>query len=176
MIRFIIKRLLSVIPVLIIVVTLVFFLMRIIPGDPATLMLGDDAAPEDILAFREMMGLNDPILTQYINYIKDILTGDWGDSLYYKTPVFDNIIKRMEPTILLMLYSTFLSVSIGIPFGIIAAKRRNSLADYSLTTISIFGTSIPVFWLGIMMIYLFGVKMMWFPVQGYIPIEKDGLW
>ena len=106
MIRFIIKRLLSVIPVLIIVVTLVFFLMRIIPGDPATLMLGDDAAPEDILAFREMMGLNDPILTQYINYIKDILTGDWGDSLYYKTPVFDNIIKRMEPTILLMLYST----------------------------------------------------------------------
>lgn len=164
------------IPVLIIVVTLVFFLMRIIPGDPATLMLGDDAAPEDILAFREMMGLNDPILTQYINYIKDILTGDWGDSLYYKTPVFDNIIKRMEPTILLMLYSTFLSVSIGIPFGIIAAKRRNSLADYSLTTISIFGTSIPVFWLGIMMIYLFGVKMMWFPVQGYIPIEKDGLW
>ena len=84
--------------------------------------------------------------------------------------------KRMEPTILLMLYSTFLSVSIGIPFGIIAAKRRNSLADYSLTTISIFGTSIPVFWLGIMMIYLFGVKMMWFPVQGYIPIEKDGLW
>jgi len=176
LIRFIIKRLLSVIPVLIIVVTLVFFLMRIIPGDPATLMLGDDAAPEDILAFREMMGLNDPILTQYINYIKDILTGDWGDSLYYKTPVFDNIIKRMEPTILLMLYSTFLSVSIGIPFGIIAAKRRNSLADYSLTTISIFGTSIPVFWLGIMMIYLFGVKMMWFPVQGYIPIEKDGLW
>ncbi|MGI5851528.1 MAG: ABC transporter permease [Clostridiaceae bacterium] len=176
MIRFIIKRLLSVLPVLIIVVTLVFFLMRIIPGDPATLMLGDDAAPEDILAFREMMGLNDPMLKQYINYVKDILTGDWGDSLYYKTPVFDNIMKRMEPTILLMLYSTFLSVSIGIPFGIIAAKRRNSIADYSLTTISIFGTSIPVFWLGIMMIYLFGVKMMWFPVQGYIPIEKGGLW
>ena len=121
-------------------------------------------------------GLNDPMLKQYINYVKDILTGDWGDSLYYKTPVFDNIMKRMEPTILLMLYSTFLSVSIGIPFGIIAAKRRNSIADYSLTTISIFGTSIPVFWLGIMMIYLFGVKMMWFPVQGYIPIEKGGLW
>ena len=139
-------------------------------------MLGDDAAPEDILAFREMMGLNDPMLKQYINYVKDILTGDWGDSLYYKTPVFYNIMKRMEPTILLMLYSTFLSVRIGIPFGIIAAKRRNSIADYSLTTISIFGTSIPVFWLGIMMIYLFGVKMMWFPVQGYIPIEKGGLW
>lgn len=176
MTRFIIKRLLSVIPVLIIVVTLVFFLMRVIPGDPATLMLGEDANPEDIIAFKEMMGLNDPILKQYVDYVKNILTGDWGDSLYYKKPVFETIMGRMEPTILLMLYSTFLAVCIGIPFGIISAKYRNTIIDYSLTTISIFGNSMPVFWLGVMMIYLFGVKLMWFPVQGYISIAKGGLW
>lgn len=176
MIKFIVKRLLSVIPVLIIVVTLVFFLMRVIPGDPATLMLGDDAKPEDIAAFKEIMGLNDPMIKQYIDYVKNILTGDWGNSLYYKKPVFGIILNRMEPTILLMLYSIFLAVSIGIPFGIIAAKHRNTITDYALTTLSIFGNSMPVFWLGVMMIYLFGVELMWFPVQGYMPIAKSGLW
>lgn len=176
MIRFSIKRLASAIPVLIIVITLVFFLMRVIPGDPATMMLGDDANPEDIIAFKEMLGLNDPKPKQYVDYVRNIISGEWGDSLYYKTPVFGNIKSRMEPTIMLMLYSTFLSVCIGIPIGIIAAKYRNTFLDYCLTTLSIFGKSFPVFWLGIMMIYLFGVKLMWFPVQGYISIEKGGLW
>ena len=92
MIKFIIKRLLSAIPVLFVVITLIFILMRIIPGDPATMMLGNDAAQEDIEAFKEMMGLNEPILNQYLDYIKDILTGNWGNSLYYNTPVFKNIL------------------------------------------------------------------------------------
>lgn len=175
MLKFIIKRLLSAIPALFIVVTLVFLLMRVIPGDPATMMLGEDAEPEDIEAFREMMGLNEPIAKQYVNYLKDILTGNWGDSLYYKTPVFQNILDRMEPTILLTLYSTILSVSIGIPIGVIAARRRATITDYSITTLAIFGNSMPSFWLGIMMVYIFGVQLGWFPVQGYIPIAEGGL-
>lgn len=176
MVKFIIKRLLSAIPVLFIVITLIFILMRVIPGDPATMMLGNDAAPEDIEAFKEMMGLNEPMLKQYIDYIKNILTGDWGNSLYYNTPVFKNIVDRMEPTIFITLYSTLLSVCIGIPFGIIAAIRRNTIHDYFLTTVAIFGNSMPSFWLGIMMVYMLGVNLEWFPVQGYISIEEGGLW
>ncbi|NLM43026.1 MAG: ABC transporter permease [Clostridiales bacterium] len=175
MLKFIIKRLLSAIPVLFIVVTLVFLLMRVIPGDPATMMLGEDADPADIEAFKEMMGLNAPIAKQYIDYLKNILTGNWGNSLYYKTPVFQNILDRMEPTILITLYSTVLSVIIGIPFGVIAARRRATVTDYSITTLAIFGNSMPSFWLGIMMVYLFGVQLGWFPVQGYVSIAEGGL-
>ena len=173
MLKFIIKRLLSAIPVLFIVVTLVFLLMRVIQ-DPATMMLGEDADPADIEAFKEMMGLN-ALAKQYIDYLKNILTGNWGNSLYYKTPVFQNILDRMEPTILITLYSTVLSVIIGIPFGVIAARRRATVTDYSITTLAIFGNSMPSFWLGIMMVYLFGVQLGWFPVQGYVSIAEGGL-
>ena len=176
MFKFTVKRILSAVPVLLIVITLVFFLMRIIPGDPALIMLGDNADPADVAVFREIMGLNRPILYQYIIYMKDILTGNWGLSLYNNRPVFQNIRERMEPTILVMLYSTTLSVAAAIPFGIISAKRRNTVVDYLLTSISVAGLSIPMFWLGIMLIYLFGVQLRWFPVQGYISMKDGGVW
>lgn len=166
MLKFTIKRLLSAIPVLFIVITLVFFLMRIIPGDPALMVLGEDADPADLEAYRKMMGLDRPMLEQYITYLKDILTGNWGVSMYNNKPVFENIRDCMEPTILVMLYSTVVSVAISIPFGILAARYRNTIIDYVLTTITIFGITVPMFWLGIMMIFLFGVKLKWFPVQG----------
>lgn len=173
--KFIIKRVLSSIPVVLIVITLVFFIMRIIPGDPAVLILGDEANPEDIEILREKMGLNDPILVQYVNYLKDIFTGNWGYSYYNNAPVFDNIKERLEPTILIVIYSTIISVVIGIPFGILAARWRNTIIDYMLTTVSVLGLSVPMFWLGIMMLFLFGVKLGWFPVQGYKGIEEAGL-
>lgn len=176
MAKFTVKRILSAIPVLLIVITLVFFLMRVIPGDPALMMLGDDADPDDVAAFREMMGLNKPLLEQYFVYMKDMLTGDWGVSLYNNQPVFQNIRERMEPTILVMLYSTILAVVTAIPFGIISARHRNTAIDYTLTTISVVGLSVPMFWLGIMLIYLLGVQHRWFPVQGYISIAEGGIW
>lgn len=175
MLKFTIKRLLSAIPVLFIVITLVFFLMRIIPGDPALMVLGEDADPADLEAYRKMMGLDRPMLEQYITYLKDILTGNWGVSMYNNKPVFENIRDCMEPTILVMLYSTVVSVAISIPFGILAARYRNTIIDYVLTTITIFGITVPMFWLGIMMIFLFGVKLKWFPVQGYSFIADKGL-
>lgn len=175
MVKFVIKRIFSVIPVVFIVITLVFFMVRIIPGDPAQQMLGEDADPADVEALRERLGLNDPILVQYINYLKDILRGDWGTSLYNNEPVFVNIRNRMEPTLLLTVYAVFLTVIIGVPLGIIAARKRNSLADYVLTTFSAVGKAAPGFWVGLMMVYYLGVQLRLFPVQGYTFIEKGGL-
>ena len=175
MLKFILMRLFSAIPVLLIVVTLVFFMMRIIPGDPAAMILGDLASPEDLENLRQRMGFNDPLPVQYIKYVRDIAIGSWGNSYNNGKLVFDNIKDRLEPTIILMLYSTVISVCIGIPIGVIAAQYRNSSLDYLLTTASVFALSVPMFWLGIMMVFLFGVQLMWFPVQGYVPIANGGL-
>lgn len=160
---------------LFIVMTLIFFMVRIIPGDPATQILGEDARIEDIELLREQMGLNDPIPVQYVNYLKDIVRGDWGESLYNNKPVFENIRSRMEPTIILTIYSVALAVLIGVPMGIIAAKKRNSLADYTLTFCSAVGMSAPGFWVGLMMVFYLGVQLRLFPTQGYTYIADGGL-
>lgn len=175
MLKFTIRRIFSAIPVLLIVITLVFALIRIIPGDPTIMILGEDAEPEEYEELRERMGLNDPMIVQYVRYLKNILTGNWGTSYYNQKPVFQNIFDRWEPTILLTLYSTILAVCIGVPIGIIAAKHRNSPLDYCVTTVSAVGMSAPGFWVGLMMVYLLGVKLQWFPVQGYVPIAEGGL-
>ena len=175
MLKFVIKRILAAIPQLFVVITLIFFMIRIIPGDPATQILGEDAKIEDIEALREQMGLNDPILVQYYKYLKGVVQGDWGNSLYNNKPVFENIRSRMEPTILLTLYSVSLAVLIGVPVGIIAAKKRNSLADYTLTFFSAVGMSAPGFWVGLMMVFYLGVQLRLFPVQGYTYLADGGL-
>lgn len=175
MLKFIIKRLLSAIPVLFIVITLIFFLMRIIPGDPALMILGDNYQPEDYEALVESMGLNKPKLQQYGEYVLGILTGDWGESMYNKKPVFQNIKDRMEPTILVTVYSTVIAVVLAVPFGIISARRRNTVVDYSLTTVSVLALSVPSFWLGLMAIYYVCIKTGLFPVQGYKFIADVGL-
>ena len=126
MVKYVIKRILSAIPVIFIASTLIFFLIRFIPGDPALNLLGEDADPADVEALRERMGINDPIPVQYIKFLKGVFKGDWGTSLYDDNPVFENILKRMEPTILLTFYSTIVTVIIGVPIGIIAARKRKS--------------------------------------------------
>ena len=133
MLKFVVKRIFSCIPVLFVVITLIFFMMRIIPGDPAMNILGEDADPADVEALRERMGLNDPLSVQYVKYLSGIVRGDWETSLYNNVSVFENIRSRLEPTILLTIYSVTLSVLFGVPIGIIAARKRTSLADYSLT-------------------------------------------
>ena len=175
MLKFTIRRLLSAIPVTLIVISMVFALMRIIPGDPTIMILGEDAEPQEYEELRDRMGLNDPLIVQYVRYMKDILTGDWGTSYYNQKPVFENIFSRWEPTILLTIYSTTLAVVIGIPVGVISARKRNSILDYTVTTVSAIGISAPGFWVGLMMVYLFGVQLRWFPVQGYTTIAEGGL-
>ena len=175
LVKYVIKRILSAIPVIFIASTLIFFLIRFIPGDPALNLLGEDADPADVEALRERMGINDPIPVQYIKFLKGVFKGDWGTSLYDDNPVFENILKRMEPTILLTFYSTIVTVIIGVPIGIIAARKRNSLADYGLTFVSAIGMSAPGFWVSLMMIYYIGVQLGWLPVQGYTSLAKGGL-
>lgn len=175
MVKFVIKRLFSAIPVLFIVVTLVFFMMRIIPGDPAMQILGDDADPADLEALRERLGLNEPLLMQYVNYLGNMLRGNWGESLYNNKPVFEVISKRLEPTIVLTLYASTIAILVGVPFGILAARKRNSPLDYALTTTAVLGLSAPGFWVGLMMVFYFGVQLRWFPVQGYTFIAEGGL-
>jgi len=175
LLKFVIKRIFAAMLQLFVVMTLIFFMVRIIPGDPATQILGEDARIEDIEMLREQMGLNDPIPVQYVKYLKDVVRGDWGESLYNNKPVFENIRSRMEPTILLTVYSVSLAVLIGVPMGIIAAKKRNSLADYTLTFFSAVGMSAPGFWVGLMMVFYLGVQLRWFPTQGYTYIADGGL-
>ena len=176
MLKFVIKRFLSAIPVLIIVLLLIFFLMRVIPGDLAHAIAGDEATEEELEAMRHQLGLDKPVSVQFIEYFTNVLKGDLGKSMYNRKPVTQNIKDRMEPTLLLMLYSTTLSVLIGIPFGIIAARNRNKPLDYAVTTFAIFALAVPNFWLGLMMVYYIGVVLKWFPVQGYTTIAKGGLW
>ena len=175
MLKFTIKRLLSAIPVTLIVITMAFILIRFIPGDPTDMYLPEDATPEEVEEMRERLGLNDPIVVQYLRYLKNIITGNWGTSHYNQKPVFQNIFSRWEPTILLTLYSTTLAVVIGIPAGIISARHRNSPLDYCVTTVSALGSSAPTFWIGLMMVYLLGVRLQLFPVQGYTSIAEGGL-
>ena len=175
MLKYTIKRLLSAIPVTLIVITLAFILMRFIPGNPAMLYLPEDATDEEIYEMEEKLGLHDPIIVQYARYIKNILIGEWGTSHYNHKPVFENIFSRWEPTILLTIYSTILAVCIGIPAGIISARHRNSPLDYGVTIVSALGSSAPGFWIGLMMVFWFGVRLGWFPVQGYTTIAEGGL-
>lgn len=176
MLKFVLKRFLSAIPVLLVVVTIVFLLMRVLPGDPALMILGKDADQLAAARLRETLSLNDPITVQYVHYIKDIVTGNWGTSLYNSQPVFKNIANRIEPTVLIMICSVLISVVIGIPIGILGAVKRNSILDYSLMTFSVLGLSVPVFWTGIMLSFYLGAILSWFPSLDYVTIKNGSLW
>ena len=175
MLKYTLKRILSAIPVLLIVVFITFFLMRMLPGDVAVLILGRDAPPGDLEILRETLGLNKPLPVQFVEYIQDLLRGDWGTSMYNNLPVFENIRNSLEPTILIMIFSILISVVIGIPVGVISAVHRNSILDYLLMTVSVFGLSIPVFWSGIMLAYYVGTLWGVLPNMYYYPISQVGL-
>ena len=175
MLKYTIKRIISAIPVLLIVVTFVFFLMRALPGDPAQMILGKDADPLMVEKLHETMGLNDPLLVQYIRYVKDIVTGNWGTSYYNSLPVFENIATRFEPTLLIMILSVLISVLIGIPIGIIGAVKRNSILDYMLMSVSVLGLSVPVFWTAIILSFYVGAILGWLPSMNYVKIADGSL-
>lgn len=174
MLKFLIRRIVSALPVLLIVVTLIFFLMRVVPGDPALMILGKDADMAAVERLRETMGLNDPLIVQYLRYVRDIVSGNWGDSYYNSVPVFTNITTRLEPTVLIMICTVLISIVFGVPIGIIGAVKRNSFLDYSLMTVSVLGLSIPIFWTSIMLSFFLGAKLGWFPSLGYVAIAKKG--
>ena len=173
MVAYIIRRLLLLIPVLLIVGVVVFTLMHLTPGDPASVMLGRDATEEQKFALRERLGLNEPIPVQFINWFGSALRLDFGDSLFLGMPVTDALLDRAEPTGLLALYSFILAIVLAIPAGVIAAVRANSLLDRLLMVVSISGVAIPSFFFGILLILLFAVLLGWLPSGGYVDIGED---
>ncbi|TDQ36546.1 ABC transporter permease [Aureibacillus halotolerans] len=175
MLQYTVRRVLDLLPTLFVVAVIVFLVTRLIPGDPASVMLGPQATVEDIEQMRITLGLDQPILQQFISYIGDLLTGNLGTSIYYKEPVTALILERFPNTIVLSVCALFIALIVGIPAGIISATRQRSWLDYSVMVVSLLGVSMPVFWLGVMLVLFFSVQLGWFPSTGMGSME-DGLW
>jgi peptide/nickel transport system permease protein len=171
--KYLLRRLLLAIPVVILVTIMVFSLMHLLPGDPATVILGQEATPQAVSALREQLGLNKPIFVQYLTWLWGILHGDLGHSLVDHTPVSKLILQRL-PVSLELTFGTFLIATfIAIPAGIFSAARSGTWIDYSSTAFALGGMSIPHFWLGMMFIVLFSVKLGWLPASGYVPFSEN---
>ena len=166
MARYLVRRLLLTIPVLIGVATLVFALIHLVPGDPAQSMLGESASPEDVVRLRQSLGLDDPLLVQYKSFLTGILRGDLGTSLRYGTPVTSEIRSRLARTAQLALAAMAVALAVAIPLGILAAVFRGTAIDHAAMTVALAGISMPNFWLGPLLAILFAVVLGWLPVAG----------
>ena len=166
MFKYIVKRVIGVIPTLIIVTTFVFFFVRLIPGDPARLVAGPQATLEDVEVVREELGLNKPILTQYADYVTGLFHGDLGMSLRTKRPVATEVSLRYMNTVKLTVFSLVWSVIVGVLIGVWSGKHRSRWQDYTGMTLAISGISMPSFWIGFLLIMVFSVNLKWFPTTG----------
>ncbi|MGH2530881.1 MAG: ABC transporter permease [Thermomicrobiales bacterium] len=175
MLAYTIRRLLMTIPVMLLVATGVFLLLKMTPGDPAGVILGPDATEEQRLALRERLGLNDPIPEQYLRWLGQLVRGDLGDSIFLDQTVAEALLDRTQPTLLLTVLATLVALTIGLPTGIFAARRRGGWLDVGSMSFAILGISMPTFWLGLNLILIFAVKLRWLPVAGYAPIS-EGIW
>ena len=173
MLSYIIKRLLWAIPTLLGVSILVFSMVHLAPGDPALVMLGEHASKESVEALREQMGLNKPLLDQYIMFVSNAVQGDFGISMTSGEPVIDEFMERFPATVELALVAMFFAVIAGLFAGIISAVKRYSIFDYTAMGTALAGVSMPVFWLGLMLIYFFSVELAWLPVSGRLGYEFD---
>lgn len=175
MFGYITKRLLSLIPVLFVVTITIFLIIHLTPGDPAAAMLGMEATQDEIQALNEELGFNRPIVEQYISWVANVFKGDLGNSIFMKQPVSTAIAEHIGPTFSLAVIAQIIALVLAIPFGIIAAYKRGSIADYTLMGVSLFGMAVPSFLLGLLLMLLIGVKLQWLPVAGYEPLS-NGLW
>lgn len=172
---YLVKRLLSVLPVLFIVSLLVFMIIHLTPGDPASVMLGDEATPEEVAALRDQLGLNLPLYQQYFQWIGNALKGNLGYSYFMQQSVTEAIFARLGPTLSLAIMAQLIAVVLAIPIGIISARKRGTVTDQSLMSLSLLGLSIPNFLLSLFLVLIFTVSLKWLPVAGYRPLS-DGLW
>lgn len=173
MMKYIVRRVLQSIPVAIGVTILVFSLMHLIPGDPARIIAGESAPPETVERLREKLGLNDPIPVQYMKYMSNVLQGDLGKSVRSNRPVTQDIKHRFWITMEIAIYSTALSVFLGLIAGIISAVRQYSFTDVGIMLVALFGLSMPNFWMGLMLIQFFSIHLGWLPPSGWGTFEQS---
>ncbi len=166
MTRYIIRRVLYTIPVMLVVSFVVFGILHIAPGDPARLLAGEDARPEDVAIVRANYGLDQPLYIQYGVWLGNVLRGDFGRSIVTRRPVLDEVKARLPSTIELAFASLLIAIVAGMVAGVISATRQYSLLDHATMVLALLGISMPVFWLGIMLIFFFAVDLRWFPTGG----------
>jgi peptide/nickel transport system permease protein len=171
--RFVLARLAQAVPTMLIVSAAVFFLMRLIPGDPAAVMLGELATPQQVETLRREMGLSGSMLQQYATWLGRILSGDFGKSISSGDPVLPLMLNRFVVSATIVVTSVALATLVAVPAGMLAAWRQGSAADYGLVAASTLLLSIPSFWLGLMILLVFGVWLEWFPVIGYVSFKDD---
>ncbi|HET8632192.1 MAG TPA: nickel ABC transporter permease [Thermomicrobiales bacterium] len=171
--RYILRRLVAMIPVIFIVSLIVFSLIHLTPGDPAQTMLGEEATPKEVAALRAKLGLDQPLSVQYVKWAGAVLHGDLGRSIRSNQPVSEAIRDRLPVTVELALLAMVISLVIAIPVGVVAAMRRNSVADAASTVAALLGVSLPNFFLAILLILVLAVKLRWLPPFGYVPLLKD---
>ena len=166
MAKYIAKRILLLIPVVIGITMFIYFIMSLAPGDPASLILGADATAEEIAAKREELGLNAPIIVRYVRYMVNVLHGDFGVSWYNNYNVMSEFLSRIPNTLILGLLSNAFVILFGIPLGVIAAVKQNSVIDYASLVLAMLFSSMPAFWFGLMAQIVFCLNLGWFPATG----------
>ncbi len=167
MLGYITRRLVATIPVMAVVAVVVFMLLRLTTGDPAAIIAGDNATSQDVASIRAKLGLDRPIAQQFVIWLGNVLRGDFGESFFFKKPVAELILGRLEPTLALSVCTIILAVLISVPLGVVAAWQRGTWIDRAVMGMSVLGFSVPVFVIGYVLIYLFAIQFAWLPVQGY---------
>ena len=167
LLAFLRRRVVQMIPVLLGISLITFFMIHLIPGDPARNMLGPRATPERVAELRQSLGLDEPLWSQYRRFLTGVVRGDLGTSLYYRQAVGPLVLERLPPTVFLIVYSAVIALIVAIPLGIVAAVRRNTWMDQLIRTVSLITLAMPAFWLGVLFILYFGLYHGWFPVGGY---------
>jgi len=171
----ILRRLAATIPVMVVVALAVFALLHVTPGDPAVIIAGDYATTDDIARIRTRLGLDQPFTTQVAIWLGRVVRGDLGTSIFSGLPVSTLIGQRAATTVWLTLFAMVISVGLGVPAGVVAAWRRGSWIDRAVMVFAVSGFSMPTFWLGFILVYIFAITAGWLPVQGYLPMAS-GLW
>ncbi|HMK80247.1 MAG TPA: ABC transporter permease [Xanthobacteraceae bacterium] len=175
MFAYVVRRLAATIPVMAVVALFVFSLLFIAPGDPAAVIAGDQATPEQVERIRISLGLDRPFLVQFSDWVWRLLHADLGRSIFTNLPVTTMIAQRIEPTLSLTLITLVFSVIVAVPIGVLAAWKAGSLIDRAIMGFAVFGFSVPVFVVGYLLAYLFALQLEWLPVQGYTPLSQGVL-
>jgi peptide/nickel transport system permease protein len=173
MFNFVVRRLLQLVPTVFFVSIIIFCLQQLLPGDPALIMAGEERDPAVIAQIRHQYRLDQPIPVQYVYWIKGVVSGDFGESMRIHVPVRDLIREKLPVTMQLAAMAMTIALLIGISAGVVSAVKKNTAWDYAANVLALWGISTPNFWLGIMLIFLFAVKLEWLPASGYVPLGEN---